>query len=113
MEYCLNVASHRYSQNHIILIKIKYQYAKLLRNMALNDRSLEILKELEAYIGKCLKEKENAGEKIQKETDDEKFVLQKQIYKEMRDIYQDLHNQLGEADLNSLIQAEKCNSNLR
>ena len=31
----------------------------------------------------------------------------------MRGIYQDLHNQLGEADLNSLIQVEKCNNNLK
>ena len=78
----------RYSQNHIVTLKVDYQYASMLRRMEKLTRSIEIYKSIESVIVECFKKKEAEGDRIEKETDDEKFPLLKKVYTEMKSIHE-------------------------
>jgi tetratricopeptide (TPR) repeat protein len=86
LELGLRIAERRYSSNHINFMKIKLQFAKLLKSMGQLERSLRILENLEVIISKNIKESAVA-EKIEHETDDEKILVRKNILIEMKELY--------------------------
>lgn len=43
MEYCLRVAAKRYSANHISVLKVMLQYAKMLASLEQPERAIEVL----------------------------------------------------------------------
>jgi hypothetical protein len=55
------VTNLRYSSNHIITLKVDYQYASMLKKMNKGARSVEMYKEIESVIVACLRQKELAG----------------------------------------------------
>lgn len=50
MEYCLRVAGKRYSTNHISVLKVMFQYGKMLAAAQYPERALEVLLQLEADL---------------------------------------------------------------
>lgn len=47
MEYCIKVASKRYSANHINILKIMFQYGKMLISVEEYDKGLNVFLRLE------------------------------------------------------------------
>ena len=43
MEYCIKVATKRYSHNHISILKVIFQYGKLLFSLGAEDKALSVL----------------------------------------------------------------------
>jgi hypothetical protein len=78
----MKVATKRYSSNHISLLKIGFQYGKLLALMAREQRAIVMMKDTEIFLEKemqaSLKE-----ERIEREIDDERFLLRKNICTEL------------------------------
>lgn len=85
----------------------------MLKKMNKVDQAAEMFRLCEDVLVRCLKEKETMGEKVRKETDDEKIPLLKNVYKELRDIHTQKNGQLQERDLASIIEVEKYNKNLQ
>jgi hypothetical protein len=69
LEMGLRIAERRYSPSHINFMKIKLQFAKLLKGMGQNERALQILEGREAIISKNIRES-TQNERIEHETDD-------------------------------------------
>lgn len=63
----------------------------MLRKMDRIEQAAEMFRLCENVLVRCLKEKESIGEKVRKETDDEKLPLLKNVYKELRDIHSRLN----------------------
>lgn len=61
-------------------LKIDYQYASMLKKMDKISQSIEMYKNMENVLVNCFKVKEEEGNKIEKETDDEKYPLLKKVY---------------------------------
>jgi len=63
-----------------VTLKIDYQYASMLKKMDKISQSIEMYKIMENVLVNCFKVKEEEGNKIEKETDDEKYPLLKKVY---------------------------------
>jgi len=63
-----------------VTLKIDYQYASMLKKMDKISQSIEMYKNMENVLVNCFKVKEEEGNKIEKETDDEKYPLLKKVY---------------------------------
>lgn len=76
LEYCLRVATQKYSSNHISLLKIQFHFAKMLKKLAKPDLALQVFETLEAELTKHIK-----TSSIEKETDDQKILLRRNLYR--------------------------------
>jgi tetratricopeptide (TPR) repeat protein len=104
MDYCIKVATKRYSPNHISILKIMFQYGKLLIGLEEYNRALNIFLKLETQLEESLSLSLKDG-KIEKETDDEKIPLRKNLYVELKSIYSRSKN---ETDGGSLSELKRC-----
>jgi hypothetical protein len=65
MEYCIRVAGKRYSANHISILKIMFQYGRMLIRVEKHDKALEVLLRLEIELEESLRESLR-GEKLER-----------------------------------------------
>ena len=54
----------RYSENHIITLKIEFQYGSMMKKMDKINKAVEMFKIVEIIVTKILKEKELNGQKL-------------------------------------------------
>jgi hypothetical protein len=72
----------RYSPDSINLVKIQLQVGELFKETSLDNRALQLYELIDKNMESQIKAR-YALERIESETDDEKFMLRKKILKEL------------------------------